>query len=121
MLSGEPGIGKSTLTLQIAHWFAQEKQQVLYVSGEEDVAQISDRAVRLSVQNQNISLVHGQDIESILRTLQTFHPALVIIDSVSVLYSGAYSSGMGSIQQIRHITEVCMEYAKTTHTAVILI
>jgi DNA repair protein RadA/Sms len=69
LLSGEPGIGKSTLVLQMADWYAGKNEKVIYVSGEENIVQISNRAKRLGIKNENISLVHASNLEDILETL----------------------------------------------------
>lgn len=87
LLSGEPGIGKSTLTLQLAQWCASENTPVLYISGEEGEEQIAGRAHRLGVSNPNIHFFHGEILEDIIATLQSAPHPIVIIDSVSVLYS----------------------------------
>jgi DNA repair protein RadA/Sms len=95
LLSGEPGIGKSTLTLQIADWIAASGQQVLYVSGEEGEAQIADRAHRLDVKNQDVFFLHEHCLEDIIATLDAQTFPLVIIDSVSVLYSDRHTGSIG--------------------------
>ena len=89
LLSGEPGIGKSTLTLQLAEWCASEKTPVLYVSAEEGEEQIAGRAHRLGVNNAHIHFFHGEIVEDIIATLQATPYPIVIIDSVSVMYSNS--------------------------------
>lgn len=121
LLSGEPGIGKSTLVLQMADWYAGKNEKVIYVSGEENIVQISNRAKRLGIKNENISLVHASNLEDILETLWQDDSSLVIIDSISVTYSGVLDANSGSITQIRYIAEVFMEFAKRTKKSVILI
>lgn len=121
LLSGEPGIGKSTLTLQLAEWCASEKTPVLYVSGEEGEEQISGRAHRLGVDNQHIHFLHGSIVEDIIATLQATPYPIVIIDSISVMYASSQGGSSGGMAQIRSIAEIFMHFAKTTNTAVILI
>jgi DNA repair protein RadA/Sms len=89
LLSGEPGIGKSTLALQMSEWYGSRNQQVLYISGEEHIGQISARAVRLGVKNKNISILTESDFDSIFATIQLSNANIVIIDSLSVLSSSS--------------------------------
>lgn len=121
LLSGEPGIGKSTLTLQLAQWCATEKTPVLYVSGEEGEEQIAGRAHRLGVHNPHIHFLHGEVVEDVVATLQSSAHPIVIIDSVSVMYSNSQGGASGGMAQMRSIAETFMHFAKTTNTAVILI
>ncbi len=121
LLSGEPGIGKSTLTLQLAEWCASEDTPVLYVSAEEGEEQIAWRAHRLGVENTHIHFFHGEVVEDIIATLQSTPYPIVIIDSVSVMYSHSQGGASGGMAQIRSIAETFMHFAKMTNTAVILI
>jgi DNA repair protein RadA/Sms len=121
LLSGEPGIGKSTLTLQLAEWCASEVTPVLYVSGEEGEEQIAGRAHRLGINNRHIHFLHGEVVENIIATLQSSPHPIVIIDSVSVMYSDTQGGVSGGVAQLRSIAEIFMHFAKTTNTAVILI
>ena len=121
LLSGEPGIGKSTLALQMADWYAIEGREVLYVSAEETTTQISDRARRLGIVNPHIALISCSRVEDILETIDG-HPAdLVILDSVSMLRSDTFGGSAGSMGQIRGTTEILMETAKRTNRAIVLI
>lgn len=121
LLSGEPWIGKSTLALQIACWYGKEGQTALYVSGEENIYQISDRAKRLNIKNENVRIFNSNDFEDILATLEKENSSLIIIDSISVIYSNAIGTTSGSVTQIRYITEMLMEFSKRTKKSVILI
>lgn len=85
LLSGEPGIGKSTLSLQMSAWYAKNGTEVLYVSGEESVLQISGRARRLGVTGENINILSESDFESIVATIERSNAKVIIIDSLSVL------------------------------------
>jgi DNA repair protein RadA/Sms len=87
LLSGEPGIGKSTLTLQMADWFSTEQQQALYISAEENLAQISGRARRLGIQNAHIRILCESVFENILETIERDTSKLIILDSISVFQS----------------------------------
>ncbi len=120
LLSGEPGIGKSTLTLQICSQIAKKKLKVLYVSGEESQHQIASRAKRLGMK-ENVDFLGETQFEHILATVEKVKPECVIIDSIQVMYSSEVGSLAGSINQVRHCTEKMMEFAKRTATPVILI
>ncbi|MEK7673034.1 MAG: DNA repair protein RadA [Patescibacteria group bacterium] len=120
LLSGEPGIGKSTLTLQIASNLANE-HKVLIVSGEESIEQISDRARRLKSNQNNLSAVNEYNLETILETIKSEHPSFVIIDSIQVISSMDLPSQAGSITQVRYCTEQIMELAKTKNISIMLI
>jgi len=121
LLTGEPGIGKSTLTLQLCNDLLSLNKSVLYVSGEESQNQIASRAQRLKINSENLSFLAETNLETILATLNEFKPNIVIIDSIQVLNSADLTGLSGSIGQIRYATEQFMEFAKTTNTPVILI
>jgi len=120
LLVGDPGIGKSTLTLQICEKMAEIGRKVLYISGEESVEQISDRARRLKAKNP-INLLNLNDLEAILATLEAEKPGFVVIDSVQVMTSGDIASQAGSISQIRYVTEQLMQVAKGKNIPILLI
>lgn len=105
LIGGEPGIGKSTLTLQIAAQMEnKDKQSVLYVSGEESVEQIKLRSERLGVKNENIYLLAENQLENILNHIDLLKPKLVIIDSIQTVYSDKLISSPGSVGQVRECT-----------------
>jgi len=118
LLSGEPGIGKSTLTLQIANW---TPENMIYISGEETAGQISSRASRLKVSGENIRVLAENNLENILATLEKNPTKLLILDSISVMHSDEMSWTGGSVSQIRYITEKIVEYGKKTNTTCIII
>jgi DNA repair protein RadA/Sms len=120
LLSGEPGIGKSTLTLQICSHIASQKLEVLYISGEESQHQIASRAKRLGI-GENICFLGETRLEHILATIEEDKPDCVIVDSIQVMYAAEVGSLAGSINQVRYCTEKLMEFAKRTATPVILI
>ncbi len=120
LLSGEPGIGKSTLTLQIANSLAKNLK-VLLISGEESVEQISARAKRLNLNEQNLQALNEYNLETIIETINKEKPGLIIIDSIQVISSLDLPGTAGSITQVRYCTERLLEIAKTTNTPVILI
>ncbi len=119
LIGGEPGIGKSTLALQIA--LALKNQQVLYVSGEESLEQIKIRAERLKLENNNCLFYSETHLESIINQSKSKTPGLLIIDSVQTLYSDMADSSPGSLTQIRECTNSLIQVAKRQHLPVILI
>jgi DNA repair protein RadA/Sms len=120
LLSGEPGIGKSTLTLQICSEISRQNLKVLYVSGEESQHQIASRAKRLGMES-TVDFLGETQFDSILPTIESTRPECVIVDSIQVMYSSEVGSLAGSINQVRYCTEKLMEFAKRTATPVILI
>ena len=121
LLSGEPGIGKSTLALQMSEWYASRNKWVLYISWEEHTGQISARARRLWVSHSNISLLTDSDFDSIFVTIERSSENIIIIDSLSVLSSSSIEGSPGSMSQIRIMTEMCMQIAKKMQKSIILI
>ena len=119
LLSWEPGIWKSTITLQI--WSRTKDKNIVYVSWEENEAQILSRSQRLWVDSQNVELMTESNLENIMTTLEHTNSDLVIIDSISVLSSDNQSGSAWSINQVKYIAEILMNFAKSTWTAVIII
>lgn len=120
LLSGEPGIGKSTLLLQICASLSQTKK-VLYVSGEESRGQLHMRYRRLGISAKGIWLLTETNTDAILGECEKLKPDIVIIDSVQVLYCDRYTSGAGSITQVREGAMAFIEYAKSLGAAVFLV
>ena len=120
LLSGEPGIGKSTLLLQICSELGRKKR-VLYVSGEESKGQLKLRAERLKITGENIFLLTETDTESILAECERIKPEVIIIDSVQTLMSPRFSSAPGSITQVREGAAEFIGYAKKSGAAVFLV
>lgn len=118
LLGGAPGIGKSTLVLQIAKQF---KSQVLYVSGEESAQQIKLRLDRLEIKGDNLEFLGETDIGVVQATIKKKKPGLAIIDSIQTVYLPALDSEPGSVSQIRASTVKLLETAKKTNTAIIVI
>ncbi len=113
LLAGEPGIGKSTLLLQVCERFSKLYGPVLYVSGEESPSQIALRAKRLRVGSESLLVFPETNLEEILQTLREERPSLLVVDSVQTLYSSSLESSPGSVAQVRECTfrlsEVCKE------------
>ncbi|MDR0946135.1 MAG: DNA repair protein RadA [Ruminococcus sp.] len=120
LLGGEPGIGKSTLLLQICENFGT-KHSVLYISGEESLRQIKLRANRLRVTTPNLQLLCANDAETIIDTIAEKRPDIVIIDSIQTMRLETVNSSAGSITQVRECTNLFMQAAKTFEIPVILV
>ncbi len=120
LISGEPGIGKSTLLLQICDTLGEERR-VLYVSGEESSNQIKLRAERLKVKGKNLFILTETNIESTLNEAKRVKPDVIIVDSVQTMYSDAISSSPGSISNVKEVALAFIGKAKTEGISVILV
>lgn len=118
LIGGEPGVGKSTLLLQIS---LQISKKVLYVSGEESNNQIKMRADRMEILNSDCYILTEIQTQKIIKKAQELKPDLVVIDSIQTLYSSYIESSPGSISQIRECTSELIKFAKETSVPVILI
>lgn len=118
LLGGEPGIGKSTLLLQIA---LQLPQKVLYVSGEESQSQIKMRADRIENSNANCLILTETNTQNIFRHIEEVHPDVLVIDSVQTLHTNNIEASPGSVSQIRETSAELIKFAKETATPVLLI
>ncbi|MDR3704593.1 MAG: DNA repair protein RadA [Paludibacteraceae bacterium] len=119
LIGGEPGIGKSTLVLQVV--LQMQGRRTLYVSGEESAKQLKLRAERLSVENDACYIVSETSLEQIFVHIQNLKPELVIIDSIQTIYTEAAESSPGTITQIRESSAAILRYAKESNTPVLLI
>lgn len=119
LLGGEPGIGKSTLALQLA--LRLNDRTVLYVTGEESLQQIRLRAERLDDKNENLFVLSETCLENILEQLAQTKPAFVIIDSIQTLYTDRIDSSAGSVAQIRECAQSLLRYAKENSVPILLI
>ena len=120
LLGGEPGIGKSTLILQICNKIKTDGK-VLYISGEESGEQIKLRADRLGVKNENLLFLSETNIENIEENILSINPKLVIIDSIQTMFSEDITSAPGSVSQVREITAKIMRTCKENGVTTILI
>ncbi|MDG2195167.1 MAG: DNA repair protein RadA [Polaribacter sp.] len=118
LLGGEPGIGKSTLLLQIA---LSISQKVLYVSGEESQSQIKMRAERIQSSESNCLILTETNTQKIFKNIEEVRPEFLIIDSIQTLHTNSIEASPGSISQIRETTAELIKYAKETATPVLLI
>lgn len=121
LLGGDPGIGKSTLLLQVANHISQTGKRVLYLSGEESFKQIRLRASRLGINSDDIYLLNEQNIEFLDNYLKELNPGFIIIDSIQTVYLESLSSIPGSVTQLRECTARLMNIAKKTDKAVFLV
>ena len=120
LLGGDPGIGKSTLLLQVAA-FVAASQPVLYASGEESVAQVSARAQRLALSAQGLGLVAETDLAAILALTGQARAAVLVIDSIQTVQSGNTGSAAGAVSQLRECTAELVRFAKGSGIAVIIV
>ena len=120
LLGGEPGIGKSTLILQICNKVKGEGK-VLYVSGEESAEQIKLRADRLGINNEDILFLGETDIDIVNEAIVEVNPKLVIIDSIQTMYSDEITAAAGSVSQVREITSQVMRICKSRNITTIII
>lgn len=120
LISGEPGIGKSTLLLQVAYNLSKE-EKVIYITGEESFEQVALRAKRLGTQSEGLYVIAEQEIDSVLPQLEFFKPALVIADSVQTLYLSSIGSSPGSVVQVREVAQELIKFAKRNSIPVIMV
>ena len=121
LLAGEPGIGKSTLVLQLLDALARADKDVLLVSGEESVAQVSGRAKRLGVDGSRLRVAASTSLGSVLGDIAASSPDLVVIDSVQTIADGNLEQPAGSLVQIRECAAALTEHAKRTGTSFVLV
>lgn len=119
LIGGEPGIGKSTLMLQIALMLSQTR--VLYVSGEESESQIKMRADRMDFKSDHCYILSETNTQQIFQQIEVLQPQLLVIDSIQTLHSRHVESAAGSVSQVRECTAEIMKFAKETGTPVFLI
>jgi DNA repair protein RadA/Sms len=121
LLSGDPGIGKSTLALQVAGSLVKQSKVVLYITGEESAAQVAARAERIGIKSGNLKLLSETNLDVAMATLMKEKPDFVLVDSAQVMYSNSVTGTAGNIAQTRAVAEQLMRYAKTHTVPVMLI
>lgn len=121
LVGGDPGIGKSTLMLQVSSAIAKQGLVVLYVCGEESVLQTSMRAKRLGVKNDDLLLLSETNLEAIKEQVEKIKPDLLVIDSIQILYKGDLTAAPGSISQVRECANDLMHLAKSNQISTFLI
>jgi DNA repair protein RadA/Sms len=119
LVGGEPGIGKSTLMLQLA--VKQKRFKVLYVSGEESESQIKMRGERIGLQNENCFLLNETNVQSIIDQAEALQPDFLVVDSIQTLFSSNIDSVTGTVSQIRECTALLLRFAKESGTPVFII
>ncbi len=121
LIGGDPGIGKSTLMLQVLYGLANQGHKVLYISGEESNRQIRLRSQRLDTISSELLVVSEVEIESILAMIQSVQPRVLVIDSIQTMYSAELTSAPGSVSQVRESTVRLMLMAKKTGIPTLLV
>ena len=122
LIGGDPGVGKSTISLQISNQLTGRGQTVLYVSGEESVAQTKLRAKRLGpAEAGNLYIVNQTDLSLIVEYIKKLEPDVVIIDSIQVMFEPSISSSPGSVSQVRECAGILTQLAKTSGTSIFII
>lgn len=112
LVGGDPGIGKSTLLLQVCQRLCEDKHQVLYISGEESLKQIKLRANRMGEFTEDLLLLCETNLEIVKEVIKKRKPEVVVIDSIQTMYSEEVASAPGSVSQVRESTNVFMQLAK---------
>ena len=121
LVGGDPGIGKSTLLLQVCQRLCEDKHQVLYISGEESLKQIKLRANRMGEFTEDLLLLCETNLEIVKNVIQKRKPEVVIIDSIQTMYSEEVASAPGSVSQVRESTNVFMQLAKGLNISIFIV
>ena len=121
LIGGDPGIGKSTLLLQVCSHLAESGKRVLYVSGEESARQIRLRARRLEIDTGNLYVLAENALDAVEEKIRTLQPDVAVIDSIQTMYRPEMASAPGSVSQIRESTSLVMRLCKETGTSVFLV
>ncbi|KAJ1258050.1 hypothetical protein BS78_10G044500 [Paspalum vaginatum] len=126
LVGGDPGVGKSSLMLQLASnilegFNVEESSPVVYVSGEESIEQIGNRAARMSITSSKLYLYSGTDMEDILDKIQPLSPRALVIDSIQTVYVRSFAGSAGNLSQVKECTSALLRFAKMTDIPVFLI
>ncbi len=121
LIGGQPGIGKSTLLLQVSKGVSENCGKVLYVSGEESPKQIKMRASRLGIDSDNLYILPEISIENILEQCYAMNPSMIVIDSIQTVYKSEMESAPGSVSQVRECTAALVRMAKTIDSALMIV
>src|SRR5918998_93429 len=121
LIGGDPGVGKSTLLVQVSDLVARASGPVLYVSGEESLAQIGLRARRLGLDANDLLFASDNDLGTVLEAIESAHPSVVVIDSVQSMHSAELEASPGSVSQLRECTLRFMHLAKNSGISIFLI
>ena len=121
LIGGDPGIGKSTLLLQVCQNLSARQEKVLYISGEESLQQIKLRANRMGAFTDSLLLLCETNLEDIREAISRVQPTAVVIDSIQTMYHESVSSAPGSVSQVRETTGVLMQIAKGLGIAIFIV
>lgn len=121
LLAGEPGVGKSTLLLEVAHRCAQSGRRALYVTGEESAGQVRLRAERTGALHEELYLAAESDLSALLGHLDAVHPAMLVVDSVQTMSTSAAEGSAGGVSQVRAVATVLIAAAKERGLPVVLV
>lgn len=121
LVGGDPGIGKSTLLLQVFRNLSDAGKKVLYISGEESLQQIRLRAERMGSFTEHLLILCETDLQAIRETITRLQPQVVVIDSIQTMYNESVSSAPGSVSQVRESTGVLMQIAKTQNITIFIV
>ena len=121
LVGGDPGIGKSTLLLQVCRHLAEDKKEVLYISGEESLQQIRLRAERLGSFSDSLSLLCETNVDEVEEAVRKYTPAVVIIDSIQTMYQEQVGSAPGCVSQVREVTGRFLQLAKGLEISIFLV
>lgn len=121
LVGGDPGIGKSTLLLQVCKNLSDDAHKVLYISGEESLKQIKIRALRIGKFSDNLLLLCETNLDTITETIKRIKPEMVVIDSIQTMYSESVSAAPGSVSQVRESTGILLQLAKGLGVSVFIV
>lgn len=121
LLGGPPGIGKSTLMLQVSQALSSDSRSLLYISGEESAGQIKNRADRLNIKSKNLYLISETNLENIIETINKIDPKYVVLDSIQTIYRSDISGAPGTVSQVRECSAEFLKLAKSRGISVFLL
>ncbi|MDO4454428.1 MAG: DNA repair protein RadA [Eubacteriales bacterium] len=121
LVGGDPGIGKSTILLQVCKNLTDQKRKVLYISGEESLAQIKMRAKRIGEFGESLYLLCETNLDLIRKAIEKMRPEVVVIDSIQTMYQEDISSAPGSVSQVRESTSILMQIAKGMNITIFIV
>lgn len=121
LIGGSPGVGKSTLLLQVLTELSRMKQHVLYVTGEESLAQVASRSRRLNLHCDNVSLLVDTQVENIIREAKKHKPRVMVVDSIQTIFTEHLNSAPGSVSQVRESAAQLVRFAKISNIALFIV
>ncbi len=121
LIGGDPGIGKSTLIMQVGSYLAKRGETILYVSAEESAEQLKLRAERLGISEENFYVLTEVELENILASTEKINPTLLVVDSIQTIYKSELASAPGSVAQVRECTADLLRLAKANRTTTFIV